>query len=186
MNCLFSNIKVIVAFGARMRHLLLVLFTGLRRNEAARLKWSEVDFKDKTLIVPDPKNSVPHILPLSNYLYDLLQSRHEKSGSEYVFSGTGKLGYIIEPRKQVNIVKEASGVSFMIHDLRRTFITIAESLDISMYAVKRLLNHKMNNDVTAGYIINDVERLRKPMQQISDYIVAQLEEKQLNTVGAIS
>lgn len=48
----------------------------------------------------------------------------------------------------------------MIHDLRRTFITIAESLDISAYALKRLLNHKMNNDVTAGHIIIDAERLR--------------------------
>ena len=30
---------------------------------------------------------------------------------------------------------------------------------------------KMNNDVTAGYIIVDVERLRKPMQRITDYLL---------------
>ena len=59
----------------------------------------------------------------------------------------------------------------MLHDLRRTFITAAESLDISAYALKRLLNHKMSNDVTAGYIINDVERLRKPMQLITDHLL---------------
>ena len=35
----------------------------------------------------------------------------------------------------------------------------------------RLLNHKMNSDITAGYIITDVERLRKPMQQISEYLL---------------
>jgi len=29
-----------------------------------------------------------------------------------------------------------------------------------------------NSDVTAGYIITDVERLRKPMQQITDYILS--------------
>ena len=29
----------------------------------------------------------------------------------------------------------------------------------------------MSNDVTAGYIIVDVERLRKPMQLITDYIL---------------
>ena len=58
-----------------------------------------------------------------------------------------------------------------LHDLRRAFITIAESLDISAYAVKRLVNHKMSGDVTAGYIIADVERLRKPMQNITDYIL---------------
>jgi hypothetical protein len=61
--------------------------------------------------------------------------------------------------------------------LRRTFITIAESLDISAYALKRLLNHKMTNDVTAGYIVADVERLRKPMQLITDYILKCMEIK---------
>jgi hypothetical protein len=55
--------------------------------------------------------------------------------------------------------------------LRRTFITIAEGLDISAYAVKRLANHKMKQDITSGYIITDVERLRKPMQQITDYLL---------------
>ena len=29
----------------------------------------------------------------------------------------------------------------------------------------------MSNDVTAGYIVADVERLRKPMQLITDYIL---------------
>jgi hypothetical protein len=33
------------------------------------------------------------------------------------------------------------------------------------------MNHKMSGDVTAGYIIADVERLRKPMQQITDYLL---------------
>lgn len=62
-----------------------------------------------------------------------------------------------------------------MHELRRTFITIAESLDIPAYVLKRLMNHKMSNDVTAGYIIVDVERLRKPMQLITDYILKCME-----------
>lgn len=58
-----------------------------------------------------------------------------------------------------------------MHDLRRMFITVAESLDIPAYALKRLLNHKMKNDVTVSYIIADAERLRKPMQQITDVLL---------------
>ena len=65
-----------------------------------------------------------------------------------------------------------------MHDLRRTFITIGESLDISAYALKRMLNHKMTNDVTAGYIITDVERLRAPMQKITDYILTRIGQKE--------
>jgi len=94
-----------------------------------------------------------------------------------VFPGTGKGGYIIEPRKQMAKVIEATGIQFTVHDLRRTFITVAESLDIAAYALKRLLNHKMNGDVTAGYIMLDVERLRKPMQMITDYLLQQIELK---------
>ena len=72
-----------------------------------------------------------------------------------------------------------SGVPFALHDLRRTFATIAESLDISTYAVKRLLNHSVDqNDVTSGYIVTDVERLRKPMQQIDNFILAAAGELQ--------
>ncbi len=75
--------------------------------------------------------------------------------SEIVFPGKDPSGYIIESRKTMIKITEQSGVEFTLRDLRRTFITIAESLNIPAYALKRLLNHKMNNDVTAGYIITD-------------------------------
>lgn len=156
-------------------YLLLVLFTGLRRNEAASLRWNNVDLKARTLKVTNTKNHQDHILPLSNFLYDLLSRRYEKNASEYVFPSIDKEGHIIEPRKQTAKVKADSGVMFTIHDLRRTFITIAESLDISAYAVKRLVNHKMTNDVTAGYIVSDVERLRKPMQLITNHLLKLIE-----------
>jgi integrase len=152
-------------------YLLLVLLTGLRREEAATLKWENIDLAAKTLIVVKTKNNEPHTLPLSDFIYKLLNTRREKKINDYVFPGTGAAGHIIEPRKQMAKVTKASGVHFTVHDLRRTFITIAESLDISAYALKRLMNHKMSNDVTAGYIITDVERLRKPMQLITEYFL---------------
>ncbi len=66
-------------------------------------------------------------------------------------------------------LREISGVEFTFHDLRRTFITVAESLDISSYAIKRLVNHKNGNDVTEGYIVSNIDRLRAPMQRITDF-----------------
>lgn len=154
-------------------YLLLILFTGLRREEAASLRWKDVDLKSKTLTIPDPKNRQPHVLPLTEFLHALLKRRQAEVGksSPFVFPGDGVKGYLNEPRKQMQRVTEESGVEFTLHDLRRTFITIAESLDISAYALKRLANHKMASDVTAGYIISDVERLRGPMQQITDYLL---------------
>lgn len=151
-------------------YLLLILLTGLRRNEAAKLEKTHIDLKSKILVIGDPKNRQTHRLPLTNYLYDLLKHRIDSSPNEYVFPGNGKEGYLIEPRKQMAKIIEKTGIQFTVHDLRRTFITIAESLDIPAYALKRLLNHKTTSDVTAGYIVMDVERLRKPMNKISAYI----------------
>jgi len=157
--------------------LLLVLFTGLRRNEAAKLTWNRVDLKDKTIVIKDTKNHTDHILPLTDFLHDLLTKRKAEAKTKYVFPNETNTGYMTDPKKQIaNVIKE-SGVNFSTHDLRRTFITIAESLDISAYALKRLLNHKMTNDVTAGYIISDVERLRVPMQKITDYILYKIGQK---------
>ncbi|MCC8997776.1 MAG: integrase family protein [Nitrosomonas sp.] len=152
-------------------YFLFLLFTGLRRQEAATLKWSDIDLDDRSFTLTDTKNREPLTLPLTDFVFDLLQSRKSGNYSEYVFAGNGKAGYLIEPRRQVQKVIQLSGVSFTLHDLRRTFITIAESIDISAYALKRLVNHKMTNDVTAGYIVSDIERLRKPMQQISFQLI---------------
>ena len=159
-------------------YLLFLLFTGFRREEAARLTWDRVDLKGKTVAVLDTKNREPHTLPLTDYLVDLLKARKKAAkGSKFVFPGSGKTGHIVEPRKQMEKVTKSSGVVFALHDLRRTFITIAESLDVPAYALKRLLNHKINADVTAGYIVVDVERLRKPMEAIAAYILSTVAHK---------
>lgn len=159
-------------------YLLLMIFTGLRREEGASLEWQHVDLKAHTLTIPDPKNRQPHVLPLTDFLHELLKRRKKEVGktSPYVFPGEGIKGYLNEPRKQMQRVTDESGVEFTLHDLRRTFITIAESLDISAYALKRLANHKMASDVTAGYIISDAERLREPMQRITNYLLEKLEQ----------
>ena len=70
----------------------------------------------------------------------------------------------------MDLVTESSKVKFMLHDLRRTFLTIADAQDLSAYAIKKLANHKMAADVTAGYIVSDVERLRDPMNRIYKFI----------------
>jgi len=155
-------------------YLLTLMLTGMRKTECAKLLWDNVDFNQKTLKIVDTKNSKPHILPLSDYLFDVLKDRHcQRNQDIFVFpNNQTNTGYISEPRRAIALVREQSGVMFTLHDLRRTFITIAEGCDTSVYALKRLVNHSTkNNDVTDGYIITDVDRLRKPMQKITDYIL---------------
>ncbi len=165
--------------------LITMVLTGLRKNEALRLKWTDIDLKDKSLTVQDTKNHEDHALPLSDYLFELLEDRKERSESEYVFPGNEPDKPVVELRRQMRKVTDQSGIEFTLHDLRRTFITIAESLDIPAYALKQLLNHKDSNDVTAGYIVTDVHRLRKPMQQITDFILSTAKIKSKATLHSL-
>jgi integrase len=153
--------------------LLIALFTGMRRNEIAELRWDQVDLTERAFHVPTTKNGDPLDLPISDFLFDLLTVRKGLTGkSPWVFPSSGSSGHLVETKKFTARVTERSGVKFTLHDLRRTFITIAESLDIPHYALKRLLNHRLSGDVTAGYIVAHVERLRDPVARVEERILA--------------
>lgn len=156
-------------------YLHFLLMTGLRRSEATRMTWEDVDFEERTFIIPETKNKEPHRLPMSDFLEDLLKRRYQAAEKVWVFPSPVTDGPLKEPRTAMAKVTEYSSIEFKLHDLRRTFITIAESLDIPAYALKRLLNHKYSNDVTAGYIVPSTERLRIPMQRITDFIREKIE-----------
>jgi integrase len=149
-------------------YILFLLLTGLRKNEASTLTWDNVDLDEGTIHIPDTKNKEPLTLPLSDVLIGILNYRLRFKTNDYVFSSR-KAQYLAYPEKALKHLCETSGIKFTFHDLRRTFITVAESLDISSYAIKRLVNHKNGNDVTEGYIIANHDRLRAPMQRITDF-----------------
>lgn len=153
-------------------YLLLILLTGLRATEAGTLTWSNVDFEAKTILIPDTKNRRPHTLPLSDFLVEILeeQKRHAE-GSIYVFPGRHGKEHIKSVQTLTDKIAKDTGVKFCRHDLRRTFETVAESIDIPYYALKALLNHSTEDDVTAGYLDIESERLRIPMQRITDHIL---------------
>jgi integrase len=148
------------------------LFSGLRRDDVFCLRWDQVEL-DTAIMHPviHKKKKEVVTLPLSDYLIAILERRKQVQVNEYVFAGRGGIGRFDEPKRQIAKVVEATGIKFSSHDLRRTFISVAESLDISTYAIKRLCTHSLGGDVTAGYIQMNVERLRAPMQKITDYFL---------------
>lgn len=148
----------------------LILRTGLRRTEAATIRWRDVNFKNKTITIRDTKNHSDHCLPMSVQIFALIKRRHDESTGNFVFYEPGPKGAIADPRHNLVKVQEAVGFPLGFHDLRRTFAVLADRLDLSAYALKRLLNHSQAGDVTAGYIVGNVDRLRDPMQRISDEI----------------
>ena len=165
-------------------YLIMALLTGMRRREIAGLRWADIDLKARTLTVPKTKNGDQLQLPLSSYLHGILMRRKLLVGaSPFIFPTRSASGHLEEVKSFCLRVSKRSGIEFSIHDLRRTFVTIAESLDIPAYTLKRLLNHRGSQDVTGGYIIIDVERLRAPVQLVATRLLAMAEDQQ-NGMGS--
>jgi integrase len=148
----------------------LLLFTGLRRTEAAKIRWSDVDLDHKTLTIPpeNTKNGRRLTLPLTDVIYKLLKERRSLGRTEYVFFGSGASGHIEEPKSFFADIAAASGVRVSPHDMRRTYLTVAETCDIQLLTLAALVNHTVPG-VTPTYIQRDgVERLRQPAQKVAD------------------
>jgi integrase len=99
---------------------MVLLLTGMRRNEAPRLLWSDIDLEGRSLHVRAEiaKNGQEYILPLSNYLFDLFSRRFAERSSEYVFPGYRRKGRYYGCEDTLKKIREACGHHFIIHDTR--------------------------------------------------------------------
>ena len=153
-------------------YLLLLLFTGLRRREAAALSWTDVDFKSRLIRLPASRTKAKRKLdlPMSDFVHKLLQARRKLGDTRWCFPANSKSGHVSEPKQFLDRVGKQAGIKVTVHGLRRTFITAAESAEISPMSLKALVNHSLGNDVTSGYVVMSVDRLREPAQRVADLI----------------
>ena len=153
-------------------YILLLLFTGLRRNEAATLTWADIDFRERVIRLPAARTKGGRRLdlPMSDFVHGLLVTRRRAGDAKYVFPANSRSGHIEEPKFAFGQVAAACGITVSSHDLRRTFITVAEATEISPLALKALVNHSVGRDVTAGYVQIGTERLRQAAQRVTDHM----------------
>jgi integrase len=151
-------------------YLTLLLFTGLRREEAASLTWADVDLTARVIRIPGPRTKAGRKLdlPMTDYVHDLFVTRRAIGQEQFVFPSNSRAGYLAEPKFFLNQVALKTGIRVSVHDLRRTYITVAESCDISPLALKALVNHSLGRGVTEGYVQMTPERLREPAQRVTD------------------
>jgi integrase len=122
-------------FGALLRFILL---TATRRNEAAHMRWSELN-GDRTWIIPAAryKTNLDHLIPLSALAFSVLPERN----GDFVFSLNGRNaigGY----GRCKQAIDEASGVSgWVIHDLRRTARSLLSRAGVPSDHAERCLGH---------------------------------------------
>ena len=162
--------------------LIFAMFSGLRRNEVLEMKWSDIDFRNHSFTLEDTKNNESHSLPLNFKLDEVLERRKRDRenpvinpyDNPYIFQGLLPNGHLHPPKRQLARVRELVGFHFTNHDLRRTFETMANRLNLSNYTLHKLVNHKNSKDITGRYIVLEIDDLREPMDKIAELLWSEM------------
>ena len=150
-------------------YILLLLLSGLRKSEAMRIPWKDVNFGKEYFTVRDTKNGYDHSVPMSKGIEHVFERRKAAvQESPWVFPARRGVGHMTEPKSQLQRICQASGVNFTFHDLRRTFATHADINGVSYDLIRRSLNHKSGVSVTDQYIQTHIDRLRPVFQAVDD------------------
>lgn len=123
--------------------MLMALYSGMRRGEMFKLKWTDIDYRRGFITLRDPKGGVDQKIPLNDASRNLLKGIEPTS--EYVFPGRGG-NQRTDITKAVNVIKKAARLpkDFRpLHGLRHTYASmLASSGQVDLYTLQRLLTHK--------------------------------------------
>jgi integrase len=152
----------------------LLMLTAQRRDEIARLRWSEIDLDRAMLVLPPErtKNHREHIIPLVPMALALLPD--QRLSREWVFGeGVGFSGWARSKRR---LDAGLSIADWRVHDLRRSFATgCAEQLGVLPHVIEAVLNHVSGHKSGVAGIYNRaryLEEMRVALERWAAHIAA--------------
>lgn len=120
------------------------LFTGMRRGEIFKLKWSDLDFDKGFIFIRNPKGGKDQRIPMNEAARQLFLD-HPRTGSEFVFPGRNG-GLRKDVKHQTARIKRRAGLPEdfrALHGLRHVYASmLASSGQVDIYTLQKLLTHK--------------------------------------------
>jgi integrase len=128
---------------------LCALFTGARKAAVEELRWTDIDFEQKTIHFYRTSPKDCYVVPMAEKLAALLESYRDGADvipSEWVFPSPRKDGlHVVDVKND----KQGAGPA---HRLRHTFRTTLAQLGIGTDQARLLMGHSMRGDVSRDYI----------------------------------
>ncbi|TVP11782.1 tyrosine-type recombinase/integrase [Shewanella sp. KCT] len=139
----------------------LMLALGTRIGETRRLKWAYIDMPGRRLTIPAQitKTGVKHVLPLSDWLVDVLTWYRGTLSGKWLFPVSGSRG-CIDDRNASRMVRSVSLGEWTAHDLRKLARTCWADLGVDYMVAEQLLNHSMTK-LDQAYIHTYMENQKR-------------------------
>jgi integrase len=154
-------------FSALVRFLLL---TSARRNEAAGMRWDEIDDGVWRLPATRSKTKVEVVRPLSKAAQEVLAGLPRVVGCDYAFTVTGRtpICQFSTPKKRLDATSGTSG--WTIHDLRRTARSLLSRAGVSRDHAEICLGHS-RGDLVERYDRHDFrDEMRHAFERLAALI----------------
>ena len=117
----------------------IAMHSGMRRGEIISLRWKDIDFKERRIILEKTKNNERRAIPMNGTLCRVLQSLPIHLHAEKVFPDiNGNMVSVAFERA----CKRAGIEDFRFHDLRHTFASYLTMGGGNIRTVQTLLGHK--------------------------------------------
>jgi integrase len=183
--------------GERLKAAFLVLlFTGIRRGELLALKWSDINFKNKTitinknlirtrgqsknkLMIKSTKTEDIRILPMSNIVWEALKEHQEKMqiegnyGTDKPVFCTRNGNYILPDKlnEKYKRILEKAGLepNENLHALRHSFATRLLESGVNIKVVQELLGHAQISTTADIYSHVLPEIKREAIKKLEEY-----------------
>jgi integrase len=120
----------------------LLLDTGARYNEIAKLEWKAVDLVRKTIELWRGKTKSASYVYTTDRVHRILQRRAKnKRHEQWVFTNWDRTGHRTDNTTYLNLAMRAAGIPYSVHTLRHTFATKMLKAGMTLNDVRVLLGH---------------------------------------------
>ena len=164
----------------------VAMLLGQRRGEIAAIRKRWIDFDNKLMTIPSEvyKTDQVHVVPLTNYILDILKKRPCGVGNnDALFSfNEGKTPVASFARPFARWKKEAAKIldrpagdlSFTLHDSgRRTFRTNLAMLGVPLEIAELCIGHRRRTGVVATYAVYEhLDEQRKAFEKYERFLLS--------------
>ncbi|MGU5582444.1 MULTISPECIES: tyrosine-type recombinase/integrase [Aeromonas] len=156
----------------------LIMLTGVRRSEAAGMRFDQIDGDRWT--IPVTKNGRAHVVTLHPLALEILERQRGLSAGPWVFASTSNpmmavtADAVTKALDRIRVKRLAELEPFHVHDLRRSVATgCGEYLDAPERLIEKLLNHQVQDRLVRTYQAGEqAEKLRQLWLSWGNWIAA--------------
>lgn len=168
----FELVNSPVIYETHAAALICMLMNGSRPDEMLSLKWSDVDFRWKTIKITDKVDQWERIIPLTPFTEKtmLLLPRV----NDYVFGSTrNKVGFIKIGDTYRNALHDAGLPSLPPKAMRKSFSNLSEWVSVPYGIVKQIMGHRPSATDEKHYKDRAIDLLRFWHIKIEQFILAE-------------